>query len=101
VNALWRVSLRVPRADAEELRVAFVDLAPQGFEERDVDGVLELVVYAGEDDVDALRAQLPGAAAEPVAEGWEDSWRTFHRPVEVAGLWIGPPWEHPPTSTPS
>jgi ribosomal protein L11 methyltransferase len=96
VNALWRVSLRVPRADAEELRVAFVDLAPQGFEERDVDGVLELVVYAGEDDVDALRARLPGAAAEPVAEGWEDSWRTFHRPVEVAGLWIGPPWEHPP-----
>jgi len=95
VSALWRVSLRVPRAGAEELRAAFVDLAPQGFEEREVEDVLELAVYVGADDVDALRTRLPGAAVEPAAEGWENAWRTFHRPVEVAGLWIGPPWERP------
>jgi ribosomal protein L11 methyltransferase len=96
VSALWRVSLRVPRAVAEEHRAAFVDLAPQGFEEREVDDVLELALYVGGEHVDAARARLPGAAVEPVAEGWEDAWRTFHRPVEVAGLWIGPPWERSP-----
>jgi hypothetical protein len=44
VSALWRVSLRVPRADGEELRAAFVDLAAEGFEEREVDDMLELAV---------------------------------------------------------
>ncbi|HZO33613.1 MAG TPA: 50S ribosomal protein L11 methyltransferase, partial [Gaiellaceae bacterium] len=28
---------------------------------------------------------------------WEDRWRSFHRPVRVGGLWIGPPWERPPS----
>jgi ribosomal protein L11 methyltransferase len=32
----------------------------------------------------------------PVEDGWEDTWRAFHRPVEVGGLWLGPPWERPP-----
>src|SRR4029079_5049553 len=39
---------------------------------------------------------LPGAAAKPVVEGWEDAWRDFHRPVVAGGLWLGPPWETPP-----
>jgi ribosomal protein L11 methyltransferase len=96
VTALWRVSLRVPHGDAETLRAAFVDLAPQGFEERDVADALELAVYVGADRLAAARARLPGAAVEPVEDGWEDAWRAFHRPVEVAGIWIGPPWEQPP-----
>ena len=33
---------------------------------------------------------------EPVAEGWEDAWRAFHRGIPVARLWVGPPWETPP-----
>ena len=32
---------------------------------------------------------------EPVAEGWEDAWRAFHRGVAVGRLWVGPPWERP------
>ena len=33
---------------------------------------------------------------EPVAEGWEDAWRAFHRGIPVGRLWVGPPWERPP-----
>ena len=36
------------------------------------------------------------ARAEPVAAGWEDCWKEFHRPVHAGGLWIGPPWITPP-----
>ena len=43
-----------------------------------------------------LLAELPGATVEQVAEGWEDAWRDFHRPVVAGGLWLGPPWETPP-----
>ena len=95
VTALWRVSLRVPRPDAEALRARFVELAPHGFEERDLDDGLELAVYVDAGRLDAARARVPGALVEPVDEGWEDAWRAFHRPVEVAGVWIGPPWERP------
>jgi ribosomal protein L11 methyltransferase len=33
---------------------------------------------------------------EPVAAGWEDAWRAFHRGIPVGRLWVGPPWERPP-----
>jgi ribosomal protein L11 methyltransferase len=31
-----------------------------------------------------------------VPSDWEDRWRTFHRPVAIGPLWIGPPWEEAP-----
>ncbi len=34
---------------------------------------------------------------EEVAEGWGDEWRAFHHGVCVGRLWVGPPWEEPPT----
>ena len=37
-----------------------------------------------------------GAQSADVEDGWEDRWRTFHRPVRVGRLWVGPPWEAPP-----
>jgi len=37
----------------------------------------------------------------PVAPGWEEGWRAFHRPVRVGGLWIGPPWIEPPVGEPA
>jgi len=42
-------------------------------------------------------AAYPQATAQPVAEGWEDGWKEFHRPAIAGGLWIGPPWISPPT----
>jgi ribosomal protein L11 methyltransferase len=37
------------------------------------------------------------AQSTDVEDGWEDRWQAFHRPVEVGRLWVGPPWEPPPT----
>ncbi len=92
----WRVAVRTPRERAEELRALFVGLAPQGFEERDVNDGVELSVYVGRDALETMRARFPAATVEPIEAGWEDAWRAFHRPVEVAGIWLGPPWEPPP-----
>jgi ribosomal protein L11 methyltransferase len=36
-------------------------------------------------------------AVDDVAEGWEDGWRAFHHGVRIGRLWVGPPWEQPPT----
>lgn len=62
-------------------------LFPDGVEE--LDGAY--AVYADEPPIgfDVLEA------AE-VREGWEDSWREFHRGVVVGRFWVGPPWEDPP-----
>jgi ribosomal protein L11 methyltransferase len=40
-------------------------------------------------------------SSEPVSAGWEDRWREFHRPARAGGLWIGPPWEMPPSGVPA
>jgi ribosomal protein L11 methyltransferase len=95
VTSLWRLTVWAPRERAEETRAELVALAPQGFEERDVEGGVELAVYADGDTLDRMCGQLPAATVESVDEGWEDAWRAFHRPVEVAGIWLGPPWETP------
>ena len=69
-------------------------LFPEGFEERETGGGLELVAYAHSDREQASRAAFGAAvAAEDVAAGWEDGWRAFHRPARIGPLWIGPPWE--------
>jgi len=47
--------------------------------------------------LDGVLAAYPQATAEPVAEGWEDGWKEFHRPAVAGGLWIGPPWISPPS----
>jgi ribosomal protein L11 methyltransferase len=85
---LKRVSVRVPAARAEEARAEWVERFPQGFEERELPGELELAAYV---------EQVPdGFDAEDVEPGWEDGWRAFHRPVRVGPLWVGPPWEDAP-----
>ena len=97
MSGLRRIAVRVPEGEAEPVRARFLELSPVGFEEVEVDGVtVELAVYADSDHAAELLAGLPGATVKQVAEGWEDAWRDFHRPVVAGGLWIGPPWETPP-----
>jgi ribosomal protein L11 methyltransferase len=60
---------------------------PEGVEE--LDGAY--AVYADEPPLG-----FDVVAAEDVAEGWEDAWRTFHHGVRVGRCWIGPPWEEAP-----
>jgi ribosomal protein L11 methyltransferase len=95
------VAVVVTAERAEEARGLLLELAPDGFEERDSGPDVELVAYVDPELEARLRAVFPGATSEPVAPGWEDAWRAFHRPVVAGGVWIGPPWERPPPGIPT
>lgn len=69
---------------------------PAGLEERQAGARTELAVYTDGAGEAALRVEFPEATSEPVAEGWEDRWKEFHRPFWAGGLWIGAPWHGPP-----
>jgi ribosomal protein L11 methyltransferase len=53
-------------------------------------------VYTDAAHLDVVLTAFPKATAEPLAAGWEDRWKEFHRPALAGGLWIGPPWISPP-----
>jgi ribosomal protein L11 methyltransferase len=94
-----RVSVSVPRERAEQARATMVELFPEGFEERDdADGVA-LVAYTDAAGEERLWAAFGAASATDVADGWEERWRAFHRPIRVGPLWVGPPWEEPDAGT--
>jgi ribosomal protein L11 methyltransferase len=87
----------VPLDRAEEARATMLDLFPEGFEEVELDGDLELAAYAHAGAEERFwQAFGPGAVAD-VPEDWSEAWKRFHRPVRVGPLWIGPPWEDPDT----
>jgi len=72
-----------------------IELFPHGFEEADDGEDVELVAYTDPAGEERLWHAFGGARAADVAEGWEERWRSFHRPVTVGPLWVGPPWETP------
>ncbi|MBV8080256.1 MAG: 50S ribosomal protein L11 methyltransferase [Actinobacteria bacterium] len=76
------------------MRARFVDLAPDGFEERAVGGGVELAAYG--DAAERVREAFAGADVRTVEDGWEDRWREFHHGVRIGALWVGPPWEAAP-----
>ena len=96
MNDLRRVSIDVPVRESEVVRARLLPLAPDGFEEVERGTRLELAVYVDEAGERRLREAFGDVSASPVAPGWEDSWRSFHRGVVAGGLWLGPPWERPP-----
>lgn len=63
-------------------------LFPEGVEE--LDGAF--AVYADEPPIGFDMIE-----AEDVRDGWEDAWKDFHHGVAIGRLWVGPPWESPPT----
>jgi len=95
------VSVTVPAERAETARARMLDLFPEGFEEREADGSVELIAYTGGDGEERLWQTFGAAESADVETGWEDRWRTFHRPVVAGGLWIGPPWETPGAGLPA
>ena len=76
-----------------------VDLFPEGFEEREGDGTVELAAYTERQDAPAALRALGSVNETAVSAGWADAWRRFHRPVRVGPLWIGPSWEAPEPGT--
>jgi ribosomal protein L11 methyltransferase len=77
-----------------------LDLFPEGFEEAGAGESLELLAFTDAAGEACARAAFDEVSAEPVADGWENEWKRFHRPVRVRSLWVGPPWEDaPPDAT--
>jgi ribosomal protein L11 methyltransferase len=73
-----------------------LELFPEGFEEVASDGGVELIAYTDSGGEERLWHAFGGARGEDVAADWRDRWKTFHRPVVIGPLWIGPPWEAAP-----
>ena len=89
------MSVTVPAAGAEAARARMLELFPDGFEEVDSDGSVELIAYTDAAGEEQLWHAFGGARGEDVAADWRERWKAFHRPVRVGPLWIGPPWEEP------
>jgi ribosomal protein L11 methyltransferase len=91
-----RVAVRVPRGEAEIARARMLELAPEGFEERERGDEIELAAYT--DALGGARiARAFGVAHEDeVPSDWQDRWRRFHRPVRAGPFWVGPSWEGAP-----
>jgi ribosomal protein L11 methyltransferase len=86
----------VPIARAEEARAAMLELFPDGFEEIETPEAIELAAYTTAAGEERLWQAFGSASSSAVAEDWLERWRSFHRPVRVGRLWVGPPWEQPP-----
>jgi ribosomal protein L11 methyltransferase len=83
--------------EAEELRARFVELAPEGFEEAEGAGSLELAAYGPA--AERVLAAFPEARTVEIEGGWEERWREFHHAVQIGPLWVGPPWRTPTEGT--
>jgi ribosomal protein L11 methyltransferase len=86
----------VPQERAEEARAVMIDLFPEGFEEVEIAGGIQLTAYTNAGGEERIWHIFGAASSSDVPGGWEERWREFHRPVRVGELWIGPPWEKPP-----
>ena len=74
-----------------------LELFPEGFEEVDRPQGVELAAYTDAAGEERLWHFFGGARSDDVPLDWESRWRDFHKPVTVGALWVGPPWETPPT----
>jgi len=72
-----------------------IELFPHGFEEHDDTHGVELAAYTDASGEERLWHTFGAATGADVADGWEERWRAFHRPVRIGRLWVGPPWEEP------
>jgi ribosomal protein L11 methyltransferase len=74
-----------------------LELFPEGFEEVDGADGIELVAYTDSSGEERLWHSFGGVRGEDVAADWRDRWKSFHQPVRLGPLWIGPPWHDLPT----
>jgi ribosomal protein L11 methyltransferase len=69
-----------------------LELFPEGFEEVERKGVLELAAYTDAVGATGMWRAFGEYAWSEVPEDWQGRWKEFHRAVEVGGVWVGPPW---------
>jgi ribosomal protein L11 methyltransferase len=95
--------VRAPAEHAEAVTAALLELAPQGFEQVDGDGFVELALYGapgelpelpeGPARIGAIEVQV---SSTEVGDDWADRWREFHRPVQIGCIHVRAPWHEPP-----
>ena len=73
-----------------------LELAPEGFEERDRGVEVELAAYTDTHGGSRIARAFGAAREDDVADDWAERWRTFHRPARAGPFWIGPSWEGAP-----
>lgn len=95
-----RLVVRVTREHAELVLAELAALVPGGFEEREDGDHVEYVLYGAEGELPELgdvKAAAGGALVDVstsvLPDGWGEDWRSFHKPVDVPGLRVRPPWE--------
>jgi ribosomal protein L11 methyltransferase len=74
-----------------------LELAPEGFEERERGGELELAAYTDAYGGARIARAFGTVHEEALTDDWADRWRTFHQPVRVGPFWVGPSWEGVPS----
>jgi ribosomal protein L11 methyltransferase len=96
-----RLAVRVRREHAELALAELLELAPGGVEEVEDGELIEYAVYGAPGELPELpdlRAAVGDALVEVAAssldDDWADRWRGFHRPLELDGLRVRPPWIH-------
>ncbi len=104
--AVVEVVVTVP-AEQEELAVAcLAEYAPGGFRHEspgDAGGLADHArfgVYVEASQADAVVGFLARAGIDVgdshvaiVADDYNERWKEFHQPVQIGGLWVGPPWQ--------
>jgi ribosomal protein L11 methyltransferase len=73
-----------------------LELAPEGFEEREHGVEVELAAYTDEHGWSRIARAFGTAREDDVPTDWAERWRTFHRPVRAGPFWVGPSWEGAP-----
>jgi len=73
-----------------------LELFPEGFEEVDGADGIELIAYTDSGGEERLWHSFGGVRGEDVAADWRDRWKSFHHPVRLGPLWVGPPWHDAP-----
>jgi ribosomal protein L11 methyltransferase len=73
-----------------------LELFPEGFEEVDGADGIELIAYTDSGGEERLWHSFGGVRGEDVAADWRDRWKSFHHPVRLGPLWVGPPWHDSP-----
>jgi ribosomal protein L11 methyltransferase len=92
-QALTAWTVTVPAADAELTLVQLLDVFPAGLVE-DSEPDTATTRFCGYLTT-GVTPPLPDglrATPEPVAAGWREAWRAFHRPVRIGRFWVAPPW---------